>query len=260
MTLPDRDPARAERQIIALLEKARSTPFEAEAEAATAKAFELMARHHVDEALLEARRASDDRAGIVEQDVDLGHGPYVNARLALLVNVCEAPSVRCLTSSGPDGLIGHLIGHRSDVDRALLLHNSLHAQAAVQVVAASDAQRRGGRPSSWSSASGCDEIRADPEEASYGWGAVPVLARIGATEWETSLLPKDGGYVLPVKQAVRRAERVDEGDTVAVAPTVAPRGGRAANRSGRTTSHREAEADGMIPILSVRRRHRRISG
>jgi hypothetical protein len=149
MTPPERASDRAQRQIIALLDKARSTPFEAEAEAATAKAFELMARHHVDEALLEARRASDDPAGIVEHDVDLGRGPYVNGRLALLVNVCEALSVRCLTSTGPDGRIGHLIGHRSDIDRALLLHGSLHAQAAVQMVAASDAQRTGGRPPSW---------------------------------------------------------------------------------------------------------------
>jgi len=69
---------------------------------------------------------------------------------------------------------------------------------------------------------------------SYGWGAVPVRARIGVTEWETSLLPKDDGYVLPVKDAVRKAERVDEGDTVAVAMRVAPRGRRQANGTGPT--------------------------
>ncbi len=40
-------------------------------------------------------------------------------------------------------------------------------------------------------------------------------------EWETSLFPKDGLYVLPVKDAVRRAERLAEGDTVAVRLTVA---------------------------------------
>jgi hypothetical protein len=149
MPPPDRDPARAQRQIIALLDKARSTPFEAEAEAATAKAFELMARHHVDEALLEARRAADDPTRIVEHDVDLGRGPYVNGRLSLLVHVSGALSVRCLTSSGPDGRIGHLIGHRSDVDRALLLFHSLHAQAAARMVTASDAARGGRRPASW---------------------------------------------------------------------------------------------------------------
>jgi hypothetical protein len=81
---------------------------------------------------------------------------------------------------------------------------------------------------------GCEDIRFEAGNASYGWGAVPVRARIGETEWETSLLPKDGGYVLPLKQSVRRAERIDEGDTVAVALTVAPRGGRQANGTGTT--------------------------
>jgi hypothetical protein len=83
-----------------------------------------------------------------------------------------------------------------------------------------------------------DDVRSESADASYGWGAIPVRARIGATEWETSLLPKDGGYVLPVKVAVRRAERIDEGDTVAVGVTVAPRGGRQANGTGTTWSPR----------------------
>lgn len=42
---------------------------------------------------------------------------------------------------------------------------------------------------------------------------MPVRARISATEWETSLLPRDGGYVLPVKKAVRAAERIGDGAT-----------------------------------------------
>jgi hypothetical protein len=79
----------------------------------------------------------------------------------------------------------------------------------------------------------CDYVRADANEVTYGWGAIPVRARIGATEWETSLLPRDGGYVLPVKADVRKRERIGDGDTVAVAMTVAPRGGRAANGTGR---------------------------
>ena len=41
---------------------------------------------------------------------------------------------------------------------------------------------------------------------SYGWGMIPVTARIGATEWTTSLFPKDGGYIVPLKDAIRRAE------------------------------------------------------
>jgi hypothetical protein len=50
---------------------------------------------------------------------------------------------------------------------------------------------------------------------------IPVRARIGATEWRTSLFPKDGLYVVPVKGAVRHAEGLEEGDTVTVRLTVA---------------------------------------
>ena len=54
----------------------------------------------------------------------------------------------------------------------------------------------------------------------YGWGMVPVLAEVGDTEWETSLWPKDGGYVVPLKDAVRRAEDLEEGEIVTIRLTV----------------------------------------
>jgi hypothetical protein len=79
----------------------------------------------------------------------------------------------------------------------------------------------------------CDEVRAQAKQATYGWGAIPVSVRIGRTDWETSLLPRDGGYLLPVRDSVRSQERVDDGDTVTVAMRVAPRDGRAANGTGR---------------------------
>lgn len=80
-----------------------------------------------------------------------------------------------------------------------------------------------------------DYVRSEAAEATYGWGAIPVRVRIGRTEWETSLLPREGGYVLPVKKDVRAAERFGEGDTVGVAMSVAPRGGRAAKGAHRAT-------------------------
>jgi hypothetical protein len=64
--------------------------------------------------------------------------------------------------------------------------------------------------------------RVEAAGASYGWGVIPVLGCIGATQWETSLLPKNGGYVLPVKIAVRTREQVDVGDSVMVAVSIAP--------------------------------------
>jgi hypothetical protein len=94
---------------------------------------------------------------------------------------------------------------------------------------------RGPAPFYWLALPGdaCDYVRAEASGATYGWGAIPVRVRIGRTEWETSLLPRDGGYVLPVKKDVRARERVAEGDKVTVAMSVAPRGGRAANGTGR---------------------------
>ena len=74
----------------------------------------------------------------------------------------------------------------------------------------------------------CDAVRVSAAQASYGWGAVPVQVQLGATRWETSLMPRDGGYLLPVKDSVRRAEGVSVGDTVTVALAVATRGGRRA--------------------------------
>lgn len=68
---------------------------------------------------------------------------------------------------------------------------------------------------------GCVVLRAAAPRASYGWGMIPVRCRIGATAWTTSLWPKDGGYIVPIKLAVRRAEGVREGDVVAVTLEVA---------------------------------------
>ena len=59
-------------------------------------------------------------------------------------------------------------------------------------------------------------IKAESAEVTYGWGVIPVLARIDDTEWETSLFPKDGRYLVPVKDLVRKAELLDLGDTVTV--------------------------------------------
>ena len=46
---------------------------------------------------------------------------------------------------------------------------------------------------------------------SYGWGMIPVQARIGNTKFTTSLFHKDGRYILPIKDSVRKAEDADEG-------------------------------------------------
>lgn len=64
------------------------------------------------------------------------------------------------------------------------------------------------------------DVEATSPMVSYGWGMIPVTAQIGRTEWETSLFPKDGQYVVPLKAAVRRAESLDLGDIVSVRLTI----------------------------------------
>jgi hypothetical protein len=51
-----------------------------------------------------------------------------------------------------------------------------------------------------------------------GFGSVKVSARIGATVFQTSVFPAKevSGFLLPVKAAVRKAERIAEGDIVTV--------------------------------------------
>jgi hypothetical protein len=60
------------------------------------------------------------------------------------------------------------------------------------------------------------ELRATAALVSYGWGMIPAELRIGATRWTTSLFPKNGGYVVPLKDAVRTAEGISVGDAVTV--------------------------------------------
>jgi hypothetical protein len=65
-----------------------------------------------------------------------------------------------------------------------------------------------------------DAVHAVASAVTYGWGMVPVRVRIGRTTWRTSLFPKDGGYVLPLRDSVRRKETVDIDDVVRVDLTV----------------------------------------
>ena len=57
----------------------------------------------------------------------------------------------------------------------------------------------------------------------YGWGCISTRAVIGDTEFTTSLFPRDGGYLLPVKVAVQRAEDIDLGDVVHATIHLEPR-------------------------------------
>jgi hypothetical protein len=62
----------------------------------------------------------------------------------------------------------------------------------------------------------CAALEAAAALVTYGWGMIPVAAGIGRVEWTTSLWPKDGRYIVPVKSWVRKAEGLEVGDLVAV--------------------------------------------
>ena len=66
----------------------------------------------------------------------------------------------------------------------------------------------------------CDDLRVAARDVSYGWGVVPVTVQIGATSWTTSLFPKDGGYLVPLKDRVREAEDIAQDDVVGLVLTI----------------------------------------
>lgn len=67
------------------------------------------------------------------------------------------------------------------------------------------------------------EIADVAASVTYGWGMIPVEARIGTTTFTTSLWPRSGTYFLPLKDAVRDAQRIGLGDGVSVRMRLRPR-------------------------------------
>ncbi len=64
------------------------------------------------------------------------------------------------------------------------------------------------------------KIKAMAAQLTYGWGVIPVLGKIGKTEFSTAFIPKDGLYYLPIKNAVRFAENLEVGAEVTVSISV----------------------------------------
>jgi hypothetical protein len=65
-----------------------------------------------------------------------------------------------------------------------------------------------------------EEIHDVAPLITYGWGVIPVEAEVGRTTWKTSLFPRDGRYLVPIKNVVRQAETLELGQQVAVALTL----------------------------------------
>jgi len=132
---------RALRRIRGLLDKAGSTSFGPEADALYDKAAELMAKHRIDAALLEAARSPAERNPVVERPVDLGSGQYVRARLQLIHHVASNHGCRVLTHTTRNGRVATVVGVRDDSERVELLYTSLLLQA-TRLAGAAWAERR----------------------------------------------------------------------------------------------------------------------
>ena len=52
--------------------------------------------------------------------------------------------------------------------------------------------------------------------ASYGWGAIPCGIRVGSNSTTTAVFPKDGHYLVPIKNAIRLPQSLEVGDEVAI--------------------------------------------
>ena len=128
------------RRIRGLLAKAESTEFSEEAEALTAKAQELMTRHAVDAALLDAGPSSSGGPAVGTRRVHV-QDPYVRAKMQLLAAVAEANDVRLVWYQSLG--IANLVGATTDADAVELLFTSLLLQVAQALRGAERTTRPG---------------------------------------------------------------------------------------------------------------------
>jgi hypothetical protein len=60
------------------------------------------------------------------------------------------------------------------------------------------------------------DLKAISAMVTYGWGVIPVHVRIGKTDWKTSLFPKEGRYLVPIRISVQKSEKLEVGDSVTI--------------------------------------------
>ncbi|MFD8061864.1 DUF2786 domain-containing protein [Streptomyces cyaneofuscatus] len=137
---PAPDEPRMLTRIRALLAKAEATGFPEEAEALTAKAQELMARHSIDEALIAARSLSAETPGACRIGVE---PPYESAKAILLDAVASAN--RCQAVWNGDLGFSTVVGFEPDLEAVELLFTSLLVQGTAAMTRAEAGQRASGR-------------------------------------------------------------------------------------------------------------------
>jgi hypothetical protein len=165
-------------RVRALLAKAESTDFPAEAETYTAKAQEMITRHSLDEALL-----SVDRAEVVPLTRRIPvDAPYESEKAALLHAVARAN--RCHAVWTPDLGFATVFGFDADIDAVDLLHASLLVQA-QRAMSRTEPRGKGGKS------------RLKTFRASF---LVAFAHRIGErlAQAARAALPAEDGDLLPV--------------------------------------------------------------
>ena len=60
------------------------------------------------------------------------------------------------------------------------------------------------------------EIEELKRELTYGWGVIPAKVTIGETKVTTSLIPKNGSFFVPLKDAIRKPNKIELGDRVEI--------------------------------------------
>jgi hypothetical protein len=171
-------------RIRALLAKAESTGFPEEAEAFTAKAQQLMARHSIDHALVDAAAGASD--GPANRRIVIAN-PYEGPKAMLLQVVADANRCRALNFKNLG--LSTIVGFEPDLDAVELLYTSLLVQAVHAMTAANPRADRYGRNdvrsfrqaflSAYAARIGerLAEVRAEVDaELSAGTDLVPVLA------------------------------------------------------------------------------------
>ena len=183
-------------KIRALLAKAESTTFPEEAEALSAKAQELMARHRIDHVLLDPSSGSEQPVG---RRIWLDD-PYSDAKARLLAAVAAANRCSSIQLTGLG--CAHVVGFLTDLDVVELLHTSLLVQATAALAAAGPQRDRRGR----------SRTRSFRQSflVAYAW-RIGERLREGATAVETEVAESGAGAavdLLPV--LARRDDAVEE--------------------------------------------------
>ncbi|WP_246095424.1 DUF2786 domain-containing protein [Streptomyces roseicoloratus] len=127
-------------RIRALLAKAEATTYAEEAEALTAKAQELMARHSLDEASLASGAPAPETPGAIRIGVD---PPYEQAKAILLDAVATANHCRAVWNDAYG--FSTVVGFEADLDPVELLYTSLLVQGTAAMTRAEAEQRAAGR-------------------------------------------------------------------------------------------------------------------